>query len=63
MPTYIVRWEIEIDADTPREAVEFAIDMLPIAHPEDGQEHTLATVFDVLDPDDESLIQQIDISE
>lgn len=57
MPSYIVRWEIEVDADTPHEAIEQAIEMLPIMSSD-----SRATIFDVLDPDDESLIKQIDIA-
>lgn len=42
MPSFIVRWEIEVDADTPAAAVETACEMLPIM----GND-TTATVFHV----------------
>lgn len=53
MASYIISWHIELDADTPEDAVAEAVDMLM-------SPDTTATVFDVLDPDDESLIRQID---
>ena len=30
MPAYTVRWEIEVDADDERQAVELAVEMLPV---------------------------------
>jgi hypothetical protein len=56
MNSYIVSWQVEVDADTPEDAVTQACEMLPV----DGR--STATFFDVLDPEDDSLIEQIDIS-
>lgn len=58
MQEYLVSWQIEVDADTPEEAAHLAASMMPLCV---GNGST-ATFFDVLDPDDESLIKQVDIS-
>jgi hypothetical protein len=55
MPEYIVRWWIEVEADSPAEAAITAANM--VKDPEG-----VATLFDVLDPTDESLIEQIDVA-
>lgn len=44
MPEYLVRWEIEVDADSPEEAVDKACQMLPVA----GND-SIATVFEVVE--------------
>lgn len=30
MPAYTVRWEIDVDADTPEQAVAHAVTMMPV---------------------------------
>lgn len=42
MPTYWITWEIEVDADTPREAAQEALDV-------QRDEFSTATVFLVTD--------------
>lgn len=44
MPLYRVTWEIDVEADSPREAAMQAMQMMPrdLSDPEDG-----ATVFEV----------------
>jgi len=41
MPTYLVSWKIEIEADTPREAAEEALEI-------QRDPESLATLFEVL---------------
>jgi hypothetical protein len=48
MPTYLVTWEIDIDADSPREAAEKALAIQ--RNPE-----STATVFQVLENDTETI--------
>ena len=57
MPLYLVSWEIHVDAENPREAVEQAIESLPI---EGGS--SLATVFTVDDPETQTTLS-FDIAE
>ncbi len=47
MPTYLVRWEIDIEADNPVEAAAQAL----ITQRDSG---SCAVVFDILDPKDEA---------
>lgn len=42
MPSYVVRWEIEVEADDSETAVIEALESLPFANPD-----SLATFFDV----------------
>lgn len=56
MPTYFVTWEIEIDADSPREAAEQA---LKIQRDQDST----AVVFGVIGFDTEEDKQMIDLLE
>ncbi len=62
MSAYVVRWEIEVDAESPEEAVDLACQMLPVA----GNE-TTATFFGVCpeaDADDPNVQwQSVDIRE
>lgn len=53
MPTYLVTWEIDIDADSPREAAEKALAIQ--RNPE-----STATVFQVLEQDTENDTETID---
>lgn len=57
MAEYLVSWQIEVVADSPEEAAIEAYNMMP--HP--GSDST-ATFLDVLDPNDESLIEQFDVN-
>ena len=43
---YLVRWEVEVEATSPREAVDKAVAMLPTSG--EGFIDTLATCFQVL---------------
>lgn len=54
MPTYFVTWEIEIDADSPREAAEKA---LKIQRDQDST----AVVFGVMEFDTEDDKEMIDL--
>ena len=51
---YVVRWEIELTASSPQEAARLAAEM--VRDPD-----SMATVFVVLDPEDETLIEQVDV--
>jgi hypothetical protein len=51
---YVVRWEIDVTASSPREAAQQA------ARAARDPEST-ATFYDVLDPADESLIEQVEV--
>lgn len=56
MPTYYVTWEIEIDAESPREAAELALKIQ--RNPE-----STAVVFGVMEFDTEEDKVQIDLLE
>lgn len=53
MPTYFVSWEIDIDADSPREAAEKALAI-------QRDPESTATVFQVLEHDTENDMETID---
>lgn len=50
MPSYLVRWEIQVDAEDPELAVLEACQMFPIAR-DDRERESLATVFVVTEED------------
>lgn len=54
MPNFLVRWEIDIEADDPTSAALEAANI--VRDPE-----STASFFDVLTPEDESLIEQVDV--
>ena len=58
MPEYIVRWEIDIDADSPREAAEKALEVV-------RDPASIATFFQVLDRDslEEAEWESVDLAE
>lgn len=56
MPTYFVTWEIEIDADSPREAAQKALTIQ--RNPESA-----AVVFGVMEHDTGDDMEQIDLME
>ncbi len=56
MKTYRVEWSIEIDADTPREAAEMALDI-------QRDPFSTATVFEVKEFDTDEDAQTVDLEE
>ena len=55
---YLVRWEIDIWANSPYEA---ALQAQEIQHDTKGD--SLATIYDIIDPETEKVIAQIDTLE
>ena len=54
MAEYLVRWEIELEADNPQDAAAQALDI-------HRDPDSIATVFDVVDPDGETT--RVDVQE
>ena len=57
MPSYVIRWEIDLDADTPVEAAKFA----RTCQVEQLLPHRWCGVFDVID--EEGNLTKIDLDE
>ena len=54
MKTYSVMWEIEVNADSPREAAQKALEI-------QRDYYSTATVFDVVNNDDTDKMERIDL--